>query len=76
MTTLDDLNTRLQRSREAVGRNLPVRLKIVVGAAGADQASAQIFVSERIGSTDLRILLSRRAVEDLNAQAREDSADN
>lgn len=46
-TTLDDLITRLQRSRDAAGRNLPVRLKIEVDVAGDEVAPSQMIVSDQ-----------------------------
>lgn len=45
ITTLDDLIARLQRSRDAAGRNLPVRLKIEVDDAKDVEAPPQVFVS-------------------------------
>lgn len=44
--TLDDLIARLQASRAAAGRNLPVRLKIEVDDPLDDHAPAKQFVSE------------------------------
>lgn len=48
-TTLDDLIIRLQESRAAAGRNLPVRLKIEVDYARDDYSPSHLFVSvERV----------------------------
>lgn len=45
INTLDDLIARLQRSRDAAGRNLPVRLKIEVGDAEDYEAPSHVIVS-------------------------------
>lgn len=45
--------------------------RALLDAAGCSEIADDYVL---VGNTDVRILLSRRAVEDLNAQAREDDS--